>query len=203
MSRKMLIGFACLMTGLMVGCSSRPEVIRMAPPSVVDLSGRWNDTDSRMVAEQVIKECLEGNWLSEFNKKAGREPVVIVGTVVNRSDEHINPQVFIKDLEGSFINTGKVDVVASRDERVEVREERNEQNTAGYTDPATIAAIGKETGADYMLKGSLNAIKDEIKGQYAILYQVNMELVDLVSNRKVWIGQKKIKKQVTRSRFTL
>ena len=53
-----------------------------------------------------------------------------------------------------------------------------------------------------MLQGSINTIKDEIKGKYVILYQVNLELIELESNLKAWIGQKEIKKYVKRSRFT-
>ena len=54
-----------------------------------------------------------------------------------------------------------------------------------------------------MLKGSINSIKDEIKGKYVILYQVNLELIDLTNNQKVWIGEKEIKKFVKRSKFSL
>ena len=61
----------------------------------------------------------------------------------------------------------------------------------------------KETGADYMLIGSLNSVKDAKKNQYVILYQVNLELVDISTNQKVWIGQKEIKKVVTNPKFSL
>ena len=106
-------------------------------------------------------------------------------------------------MERALINSGKVRFVASRDERGGIREERLDQNREGFTDPETIKQIGKETGADFMLIGSLNSIKDETSGRYVILYQVNAEMIDLLTNEKVWIGQNHLKKVVTKSKYSL
>ncbi|MBT8341666.1 MAG: penicillin-binding protein activator LpoB, partial [Desulfatitalea sp.] len=57
--------------------------------------------------------------------------------------------------------------------------------------------------ADYMLKGAINTITDRVEGKEVRYYQVNLELIDIESNRKVWIGDKKIKKLVKQSRFGL
>ena len=95
-----------------VGCSTK--VTRTDINKVVDYSGRWNDTDARLVAEEMIDDCLQAQWLSEFNKEQGSDPVVIVGTVINRTHEHINSDVFIEDLQRALINSGKVKFVASK-----------------------------------------------------------------------------------------
>ena len=186
---------------MLVGCGGR-SVKRLETEKVVDISGRWNDTDSRLVSEEMIKDCLDRPWLNKFEEKNKQNPVVIVGTIVNRSHEHIDSLLFTKDLEKAFINSAMVNVVASKQEREEIREERGAQQE-GLTDEATIKEFGKETGADFMLKGTINSVKDEIKGKYVILYQVNLELIDLTNNQKVWIGQRKIKKYVKKSKFSL
>jgi uncharacterized protein (TIGR02722 family) len=183
------------------GCSTT-KVKRIENEQPIDFSGRWNDTDARLVAKEMIEESEQGPWLREFSEKHGRVPVVIVGTVTNKSYEHINPDLFTKDLERSLIKSGKVKFVTSRPERGEIRDEREDQQK-GYTSPETRRAMGKETGADFMLIGDINALKDETKGRYVILYEVNLELVDLETNEKVWIGQKNIRKVVTRSKYSL
>ena len=188
--------------GLAVGCGSAPKIRRTAVDETVDLSGRWNDSDSRMVADDMITDCLNRPWLPEFQSQKERKPVVIVGTVLNRSDEHIDTRVFVKDLERALINSGLVDFVASRDERRELREERADMQL-GFTSAERTKEMGEEIGADVMLKGTLNSVRDQIKGQYVILYQVNLEIHDLETNRKLWIGQKKLKKVVSRSRWKL
>jgi uncharacterized protein (TIGR02722 family) len=186
---------------LLISCAG-PSVKRTEVDETIDLSGRWNDTDSRLVSEEMIADCLNRPWLQNYQAKSqGNMPTVIVGTVKNQSYEHINTQVFIKDLERALINSGRVRFVASKDERIELRQEKADQQQ-GFTDPGTQKSMYKEVGADYMLQGSINAIKDEIKGEYVMLYQVNLELVHLETNLKAWIGQKEIKKVVKRSRLS-
>ena len=79
------------------GCGHETKVTRVDTGIVTDLSGRWNDTDSQMVAEAMVKEALANPWLGNFTKGKNREPVVIVGTVLNKSHEHINVQTFVSD----------------------------------------------------------------------------------------------------------
>ena len=124
------------------GCSST-KVSRIPVEKSVDLSGLWNDTDARTVSKEMIKDCLEGKWLGEFNKKFGKDPVVIVGPVVNRSHEHINTAVFIKSLERNLLNSGKVVFVAASDERLPVREERQDQHALPRTRQGIRQACGQ------------------------------------------------------------
>lgn len=188
-------------TFVLTGCSSS-NVKRVKVEEPIDFSGRWNDTDSQLVAKDMIEDCVKMSWVESFRQNNKKPPVVIVGAITNQSQEHINSDVFVKDLEASLLNSGKVKFVASRVERPQVREERQDQH-AGLTAKETIKPIGRETGANFMLIGSINSIKDELKGKYLILYQVNLELVDLENNEKVWIGQKHIKKEVQRSKYSL
>lgn len=198
------IGSSGLLLGIvgfyfLVGCATGPQVSRVETGTITDISGRWNDTDSRLVAEEMVKDALSRPWLEKFSKGSGKPPTVIVGTIVNRSTEHINVQTFIKDLERELINSGQVEFVAAKGEREEIREERKEQ--ALHSTEETQKGPGKETGADYMLKGVLNSIPDEAGGIKAMFYQVDLELFDMANNKKVWGGQKKIKKVIERKRL--
>jgi uncharacterized protein (TIGR02722 family) len=181
-------------TLLMAGCASGPVVERKAVDTTIDLSGRWNDTDSRMVSEEMIQDCLNRPWLQRFKIKHGGEPTVIVGGVKNRSHEHINVQTFVKDLERALINSGQVQFVASKGERSGIREERKDM--AKHATDETMKGPGQEIGADFMLIGVINTIRDDIGKKAVMYYQTNLELINLASNIKVWIGEKKIKKLI-------
>lgn len=185
-------------TFVLSGCGHEVKVTRVDTGVVTDLSGRWNDTDSRMVAEAMVKEALQYPWLGNFEKANQRQPVVVVGTVLNTSHEHISVQTFITDLERELTNSQKVTFVAGKGERDEVRSERKEQ--AIYASEETQKAPGKEIGADFMLKGAIATILDEAEGTKAVFYQVDLQMIDLENNAKVWYGQKKIKKVVERKR---
>ena len=179
------------------GCAST-KVTRVDTASVTDLSGRWNDTDSRLVAEAMIKEAISQPWLDSYTRAKGHAPVVIIGTIANRSLEHINVQTFISDLERELTNSQRVTFVAGRGEREEVREERRDQAVNALE--STQKSAGKEFGADFMLRGTISMIEDELDGTKAVFYQVDLEMVDLTNNVKAWFGQKKIKKVVDRKR---
>ncbi|WP_455379003.1 penicillin-binding protein activator LpoB [Petrachloros mirabilis] len=180
------------------GCGHETKVTRVDTGVVTDLSGRWNDTDSRMVAEAMVKDALEYPWLKDFSQSKTRQPVVVVGTILNNSHEHINVQTFVTDLERELTNSQKVTFVAGKGEREELRTERKEQ--AMYAREDTQKSPGKEIGADFMMKGTIATILDEADGTKAMFYQVDLQMVDLESNAKVWFGQKKIKKVIEKKR---
>lgn len=189
---------ALVITVALAGISAcGQQVTRVETDSVTDLSGNWNDTDSRLVADEMIQDALSQSWLRRFNREQGKPPTVIVGDVRNLSHEHINTRTFIADMERALINSGDVDFVASSEEREEIRNERKDQDL--HATEETRKAMGQETGADFMLKGTINTIIDAISDEQVRFYQVDLTLIDLASNRKVWLGQKKIKKSIEKS----
>jgi len=184
---------------------SRTNVSRIDPGSVTDLSGRWNDTDSRLVAAELIDQSLNGAWLDRYaDVNGGAAPPVIVGEFRNRSSEHIPVRTFVGDLENAFVNSGAVTLVAGGNERDEVRDEREDQQYNARA--GTRAGLGQELGARYMLQGELQSIEDEetsrgvvgSRKEKIVFYQVDARMVDLESNVVVWAGQHKIKKYIER-----
>lgn len=181
----------------LVLAACEPSVKRIAADSVTDISGRWNDTDSRLVADEMIKDVVDSSWLIRFKRDNGRTPTVIIDKVRNISHEHINTQTFIADMERTLINSGEVEFVASSSEREAVRTERKEQDL--NASEATRKAMGQESGADFMLQGSINTIVDAISDEQVRFYQIDLTLIDISNNKKVWVGQKKIKKSIGKS----
>lgn len=193
---------AALLLGAIVfaaGCAGK-QVTRIDPDAVTDLSGRWNDTDSRLVANALIEQSLGNPWASRYaSAHGGQAPTVIVGEFANRSHEHIPVGTFVRDLEAAFINSGAVRVVATSEERQEVRAEREDQQEHARAD--TRARMAQELGAQYMMQGDIQTITDREGRETVVYYQIDARLVDLESNEKVWTGQHRIKKYIERSRF--
>lgn len=194
--------FTLLMVGfIFTGCRPSNEVTRINPGETTDLSGRWNDTDARLVSEEMISDALTKPWLNQFSREHGQPPVVIVGTVRNESMEHIDTEVITKEMERAFVNSGSVNLVASSEERAEIRQERAEQQE--FASLETVKEIAKELGADFMLIGNINSIVDETvdRRTLAVFYTINLELINVETNQKVWIGNKKIKKLIERKNY--
>lgn len=185
---------------LVAGCGGK-KVTRVETDTTIDLSGRWNDTDSRLVAEEMIQNCLTEPWLTRHQTMAKSErPVVIVGVIRNKSLEHIPVDTFIKDMERAFIKDGRVRVVADAGDRGDIRAER--ESMQGNVTPETLKKFGQELGADYVIMGQINQIIDQEKGEKVSFYQTDLELIQVETNEKVWIGDKKIKKYIGRSKYS-
>jgi len=192
------VGATVIAAALLAACAT--EVTRVSPDEVKDLSGNWNDTDSQMVSRQMIKEALSEPWLDNYTgQHNGKAPVVIVGTIRNLSYEHINTNAFVTDMQRALINSGKVEFVAASDQRGEVRKERKDQDINARED--TRKAMGREIGADFMMKGTINMIVDQSGDTRVHYYQVDLNLISLADNRIVWVGQKKIKKVVENAKL--
>lgn len=198
--RGKLILLALLSLALVLpGCSSKKTISRVDAAETIDLSGNWNDTDSRLVAEEMISDAMTRPWLTNFLRVQGKNPTVIVGAIRNLTDEHIATGTFVGDMEREFVNSGTVSVVADRDERGGVREERQDQQANSSIE--TMKQFGLEKGADYMLLGSINKITDQEGREKVAFYQIDLTLTDVQSNEKVWIGQKKLKKYIARKPY--
>ncbi len=181
---------------LAAACNST-RVSRVDPNSVTDLSGRWNDADSRLVANALIQQSLDAPWARNYaTANGGKQPTVIIGAFRNRSMEHIPVGTFTRDLERAFVNSGTVQIVASKEERGDVRDERADQQQNAAAD--TRARLAREQGARYMLQGDVQTIEDSEGKEKIVYYQIDATLIDLESNAKVWLGQHKIKKFIER-----
>ena len=190
-----------LLLVLLFSCSPALKVTRVGSDTATDISGDWNDTDSRQVSRKMVAEMLAKPWCSEWTEAKGRKPVAVVGRMKNETMEHINTRAFIADIERELINSGKIAFAAVGSDRDEVRLERIDQ-LQNATDE-TIKDMGREIGADFMLFGAVASFVDQAGGEKAVSYQIDMYLVDIEKNLKVWAGQEKIKKVIKRSRVKL
>ena len=198
LSRKFNLAILTVFIALLIsGCGTK--VKRVDVDESIDLSGAWNDTDSRMVSDEMITDMLDRPWVRNYSRKHNSLPAVIVGEVRNLSHEHINVRTFVADIERAMVNSGQVNFVASSTERKEIRDERKDQDI--NASDSTRNAMGQEMGADFMLKGSINTIIDMDDNTQLRYYQVDLTLISLADNRKVWLGQKKIKKLIKNSKM--
>jgi hypothetical protein len=155
--------------------------------------------DSQKVSAALTTQITMSSWCEDFRAEQGRKPYMIVGNVNNKTAEHIPVKTFIADLERNFINGGRVKVVASAEEREQIRGERADQQE--FSSIETMKQWGREKGADFMLMGDINMILDQEGGDSVRYYQVDAYLVDLEDNTKIWAGFEKIKKFVGKSEY--
>ncbi len=174
-------------------CQPR-TVTRVEPDTQIDLSGRWNDTDSRMVAEKMINDLFVSERFKEYAQQRNKKPVIVVGLIRNKTSEHIDAANYVKKFEMAIYNSNAADLVESDEFRDQLRKERAEQQD--FADPATVAQWGKETGADLMLFGEMTSETDSHNNRRVVNYITTLYLTNVETNKRVWYGQHEIKKLV-------
>jgi len=189
---------------LLASCASTSAGVQRVDASTqIDLSGYWNDTDVRIVCDALIKDCISSPRVDQAIKAlGGKTPVVLVGRFKNDSSEHIDTSIITTTMETAIFNSGKMDFVAGGDTRDALRAERQDQQSNASEE--TAAQLAKETGANFMLFGSVKTIVDKAGNQTVRTYYVNAEMTNVTTNQRMWMGQNnEIKKVVTQAKNKL
>ena len=199
-----LLGAIVLSTAMLTACGPK-KVTRTSANSTEggDLSGYWNDIDANLVSQEMIKDCLSRPWASNFqSENDGAKPVVkLMGVQKRTDDRNVNTQYFSKKLEREMLNSGRVRVVAAwGQDNVNLIERARQARTA---DDETAKSQGNEVGADFTLQTIVNSQNETDGGGKSVrAYMVNMELVNVETNEKVWIGEKRIRKVIDQAGTT-
>jgi uncharacterized protein (TIGR02722 family) len=183
---------ACL-TLLLAACGSI-SVKRVDSGTVTDLSGYWNDTDVRIVCDSLIKACLSFPRVVQENGRLGRNPVFLVGPFRNESDEHIDTGIIADTMEIAIFNSGKADFAAGGATREALRRERLDQQSSASEE--TAKRLANETGADFLLTGSVKTIVDQSGKTRTRTYYVIAELSNIENGERLWIDQNREIKKV-------
>ena len=105
-------------------------------------------------------------------------------------------------MREAIFNSGKMNFVAGDRVRDEIRTEQQDQQNFASED--TAAALGYETGADFLLTGSVKTIVDRAGNQTIRTYYVTAELNNIETRELVWFKENSdIKKIITRPRNRL
>jgi len=193
-----IVFFLSIASVFVLASCATTNVGRVSSDTVTDLTGFWNDTDVKIVCNDLIEKCLSSPKVKGFEEKNNRLPVVIVGTFKNDSTEHIDTSIITEKIADAIINSGIADFVADKREREELREEKIAQNKEGFTSEESAKAIDNETGADFMLKGSVKTMVEKAGNKTVRRYYVSAQLIDLETNKVLWKGlNEEIKKIIT------
>jgi uncharacterized protein (TIGR02722 family) len=178
----------------LISVSCARSVSRIDPNQQVDLSGRWNDSDSRMVANKMVTELLSSDKFKDYSRALNKKPAIIVGLIRNKTSEHIDANNYIKKMELSIYNSGIADLIESDSFRDKLRQERAEQQD--FASSTTASQWGKEVGANLMLFGEMTSETDVYNKKRVVNYITTLFLTDIETNKRVWYGQEEIKKYI-------
>lgn len=199
-SFKTLAALVCVSV-FVAGCGG-VKTSRVAADKEMALTDKWNDEDSRLVADEMVDDMMSFPWLKRFKEEfPSKEPTIVVQRIKNKSHEHIATDTFVNDIKRAVMRSGLAQFVVSGEEREQTRAELKQQDM--NASESTRMEMGEEMGANFALSGTINSFVDQLDGKRVTFYQVDMKLINIQTTREAWSGTKKIKKYMERSKFGL
>lgn len=198
---RMFLGLFVVAAGALTACQTTQG--NYADPDKVEIvDDRWNESDARLTAEQMIGSSLAKPWLKEFTRESqGKRPFVLVDDFENRTDEQIDTKAMFEAVRNELINSGKVRFLDGA-QRQKILDEYKYQQS-GVVKQGAAKGPGKQQSADFFMVGAISSQVAQSDGYKTVTYQVEMRLTNIETSEIVWTEIKKLKKQFRRSRFGL
>jgi PBP1b-binding outer membrane lipoprotein LpoB len=182
-------------------CASQGPVIKRVPAqTATDLSGTWNDTDARLTSQSLIDDCFAASWMGDFLRQAGRKPAIRIASITNKTDEHIDAEVFLKNIEAAIVKSGRARVLAQAGLETSAIDSEQARAASGRQAATTSVQPGQEFGADFVVAVHMTSIVDQIEGRMTKFYKINVELISPTTGEKNWIGDYEIKKLISQKK---
>lgn len=183
----------CFMLGCFIisaGCTVQTRTVD--PDEKVLYDAGYTFSDKKMIVSSLVASLLAKPPLSTAMDK----PILVVYTVSNQTSEHISTTAITDDIRQELLASGKVRFV-NRIQRDNIEKESQYQY-GGRVAPETRIALGRQSGARYMLTGTLRSMEKKqptqvrIKKKFLQYYSLNLELTDLETSLIEWADSTEI-----------
>ncbi len=152
-------------------------------PSPVPEPG-WTEHDTHLVARELVAEMLSRSWVQNIQAITGHTPVLLLGVLRNESGEQIDLDILAKELSRELLSSGMLRLVAPR-------EEHDLHAASAYSgDQDPVRQRAEDTGADLILQGCLQLIRDQNGTNISKRYELTLQLLRADSGEMVWTGRK-------------
>lgn len=157
------------------------------PTRVELLDDKFNEADMQQMADTIVKSVIACPDIGD------KRPVVIVDTVKNNTEEHIDMSSLTDKIRTALIKSRKVKFV-DKDARETIDEEYR-YNEAGNVAAEKQKKRGKQTGADYLMRGEMATNVQQVGNDKYIYYKLTMNLVGVESSEIDCTEEKEIRKK--------
>lgn len=186
---------ASIIALLFSGCSAfRVSTQDMSPDNLEHYRANYDASDMRKITSSVVNKILYSPFLSQHNTP----PIMTIAGVENRTREYVDTKSLTDRMRTMLLQSGKIQFVNTA-RRKDLLDEQGYQ--AANTDPNTMATIGQQMGAKYMLTGSLTQMTQEsgkqvrISKQLLNYYKLTIEITDLTSSLIVWTTEEEFARE--------
>jgi len=180
-----LVAVASVGSGCATGFKAQRVDAATADDKAMSITDKWVIGDTNPVIDGTMKKIYEHVRFQKFmSGRRGKEAKLFVGEVQNNTSEAYFP---VKDLEDALLekmSNSNEFVLIDAAQREAILKEITYQND-GMVDPAQAKQIGRQSGADLMIFGSVNMKPEVREGKTIKSYTVNLRLTNVETAEEV------------------
>ena len=193
-TKALLLGTLCLPL-LQTSCTPEFEAEYVDPHSLKLIDDRWTQTDIDRIGELVKDLNMK---VARSPKRFGSNPTVIFKEIENRTDEHIDTVPIKNKIVDELTNADSF-MFVDAEARADIAKEMDYQHKSGNVDPTTSAEQGRQTGAQFFLRGTISSTVNTQGGRKILTYQINLKLTNIQGGTILWSKQYYTSKDMKRS----
>jgi uncharacterized protein (TIGR02722 family) len=159
------------------------------PNAIEMLSDEFNENDLQLIAKKMVGSLND----SGFVKQLPGRPLLIVGKMKNKTSEHIDMESLGDKVRVELTHGGKF-AFSNKAAREEIAQEYEYQQS-GYVKKEEAKGPGAQSGADYLLTGSIASIIQQVGNDKLVYYKMTMECTNLKSGVIEWTDEKELRKK--------
>ena len=148
------------------------------------ITDKWVDRDTEEAVKETLKQISAHKGFQQYLGKTGKKPKVFIAEVQNETSEPYFPIADMNDeLLTEFSASGDFTLIDAA-ARTKLLKEIQYQND-GMVDPKQVKSIGKASGADLLIFGSVRMAPESRNGKTIKQYSVNLRMTNIESGEEV------------------
>lgn len=150
----------------------------------MSITDKWVDKDTENAVADLIKKIEAHKGFQKYLAKRSKKPKLFIADVQNETSEAYFPISNINDeLLNQFSATGEFTLIDAQ-QRERLLKEIQYQND-GMVKPEDIKQIGKQSGADILIFGSVRMQPAARGGKTLKQYSINLRMTEIESSEEV------------------
>lgn len=159
----------------------------------MEITDEWVQGDTERAIAEVIKKMQAHRGFKRYLRKIGKAPALFVGEVKNHTSNAYFPIADMNDELLNLLSESGDFVLVDAAARDNLLKELTYQND-GMVDPNSVKMVGKQTGADIIVFGTVYMKPQTRKGKTLKQYTVNLRMTDIERGVEVMRTRTKISK---------
>lgn len=165
-----------------------------ADEEAMGITDEWVDGDTIRVIDETLEKMNTHNKFKKFiERRTGKEIKLFVGEIKNNTPEAYFPAGDMEEALLEKLSDDERFTLLDAKQREAILKEITYQND-GMVDPAQAKKIGKQSGADAMIFGTVNMDPKTRDGKTIKTYSINFRVTDLETGEELVRTRSKINK---------